>query len=107
MNSPLKPLGPNLTIEQDNTGAIQLERNVWKSNRKRTNHINVRYFYITDRFKKGNMSRIISKPTGDMESDYLTKALKGKVFHAHRKTLLGLDGINELMFYKKYKNQSG
>ena len=27
MNSPLNPLGSDLTIEQDNTSAIQLERN--------------------------------------------------------------------------------
>ena len=47
------------------------------------------------------------KPTGDIESDYLTKALHGKAFHAHHKTLMELDGINEFMFYEKYKNQNG
>ena len=104
MNSPLKPLGLDVTIEQDNTSAIQLERNGWKSSSKRTKHINVRYFYITDRLKAGDISRIIYKPTGDMESDYLTKALQGKSFHTHRKTLMGLDGINKHMFYEKYKN---
>ena len=41
-----------------------------------------------------------------MESDYLTKALQGKAFHDHRKTLMGLDGINEFMFYENYKNQN-
>ena len=84
VNSPLKPLGSDVTIEQDNTSAIQLERNRWKSSSKRTKHINVRYFYITDRLKAGDVSRGIYKPTGDMESDYLTKALKGKAFQAHR-----------------------
>ena len=39
-----------------------------------------------------------------MESDYLTKALQGKSLHTHRKTLMGLEGINEHMFYEKYKN---
>ena len=38
VNSPLKPLGSNVTIEQDNTSAIQLERNGWKLNSKRTKH---------------------------------------------------------------------
>ena len=42
-----------------------------------------------------------------MESDYLTKAPQGKVFHARRKTLIGLDGINEFIFYEKYKNKNG
>lgn len=97
VNSPLKPLGSNVTIEQDNMSAIQLERNGLKSSSKRTKHINVRYFYITDRLKAGDVSRAY-KPTGDMESDYLTKALQGIAFHAHRKTLMGLDGINEHMF---------
>ena len=106
MNSPLKPLGSDVTIEQDNTSAIQLERNGLKSSSKRTKHINVRYFYITDRLKAGDVSRVIYKPTGDMESDYLTKALQGKAFHAHCKTLMGLEGINESMFYEKYKNHN-
>ena len=84
----MKPLGSDVTIEQDNTSAIQLERNGWKSSSKRTKHINVQYFYITDRLKARDVSRVIYKPTGDMESDYLTKALQGKAFHAHRKTLM-------------------
>ena len=101
MDSPLKPLGLDVTIKQDNTSAIQLERNGWKSSSKRSKHINVRYFYITDRLKAIDISRIIYKPTDDMGSDYLTKALQGKLFHTHRKTLIRLDGINKHMFYKK------
>ena len=103
VNSPLKPLGSNVIIEQDNTSAIQLERNRRKSSSKRTKHIDVRYFYITDRLKAGDVSRVIYKLTGNMESDYLTKALQGKEFHTHRKTLMELDGINEHIFYEKYK----
>ena len=104
MNSLLKPLGSDITIEQDNTSVIQLERNERKSSSKRIKYINVTYFYITDRLKAGDISRIIYKPTGDIESDHLTKALQGKSFHTHRKTLIGLDRIDEHMFYKKYKN---
>ena len=59
---------------------------------------------VTDCLKVGDISRIVYKPTGDMESDYLTKSLQDKSFHAHRKSLMGLDGINEHMFYEKYKN---
>ena len=55
-------------------------------------------FCITDRVKAGDVSRVIYKPTGDMESDYLTKAHQGKAFHAHCKTLMGFDGINKFMF---------
>ena len=102
MNSPLKPLGSNVTIEQDNTSAIQLKRNGGKSSSKRTKHINVRYFYITDRLKAGDVSRVINKPTRDMESGYLTKALQQQAFHAHRISIMGLDRINKRMFYRKY-----
>ena len=104
LNSLLKFLGSDVTIEQDNTSTIQLARNSWKSSSKRIKHINVRYFYITDRLKAEDISRIIFKPTGDMKSDYLTKTLQGKSFHTHCKTLMGLEGINEHMFYEKYKN---
>ena len=44
-NYPLKLLGSDVTIEQDNTSIIQLERNGWKSSSKRTKHINVQYLY--------------------------------------------------------------
>ena len=107
VNSPLKPLGSDVTIKQENTSTIQLEKNGWKSSSKRTKYISVRYLYITGRLKAGDVSRVIYKPTGDMESNYLTKALQGKAFYTHHKTLMGLDGIHEHMFYKKYKNQRG
>ena len=58
-------------------------------------------FYTTDRLKAGNISRIICKPTGDMKSDYFTKALQGKTFHTHRKTLVSVSGINKHVFLKK------
>ena len=104
ISSLLKPLGSDVVIEQENTIAIQLERSEWKPSSKRAKHINVRYFYITDRLKAGDISRIIYKPTGDMESDYLTKALQSKLFHTHCKTLMGLEEINKHFFYEKYKN---
>ena len=56
--SKLKPLGSHTIIEQDNTSAIQLEQNGWKSSSRRTKHIDIRYFYVTDRLKKKDISRI-------------------------------------------------
>ena len=76
---------------------------------KKNKHTNIQYFSTTDRLKVGDVSRVIYKPTGNMESDYLTKALQGKTFQTHHKTLMGLDGINDHMLYekyKRYKNQS-
>ena len=82
-NSPLKPLGSDVTIEQDNTSVTQLERNGWKSSSKRTKHITLQYFYIIDRLKPRDISRIIYKPSGDMESDYLIKAATSRKVISH------------------------
>ena len=81
--SKLKPLGSDTIIEQDNTSAIQLEKNEWKSSSRRTKHIDVRYFYVTECLKKRDVSRVVYKPTRDIHSDYFTKALQEKAFHAH------------------------
>ena len=40
-----------------------------------------------------------------MESDYLTKEFQGKAFNTHRKTLMGLSGINEHIFTKKIQER--
>jgi hypothetical protein len=37
---------------QDNNSSILLENNGKASSRKRTKHINIRYFFITDRVRK-------------------------------------------------------
>ena len=44
-------------------------------------------------FFEKNQKKLVRKahkPTRDMESDYLTKVLQGKSFHAHLKTLNGI-----------------
>ena len=103
-DSKLNNLGSEIIIEQDNTSAIQLEQNGWKSSSKRTKHIDVRYFYITDKLKSGEVTEVVYKPTEYMTSDYLTKALQGKLFIKHRDTLMGLNGIaDQYQFYRKYK----
>ena len=58
-------------------------------------YIAIRYFYITNRLISKKISRVIHKPTRDMERDYLTKAFQGKAFHTHHKTLMGLSEIND------------
>ena len=67
-------LGANNILYQDNTSSIKLEMNGKKSSTKRTRHINIRYFLITDRVKKGEVS-IEYCPTGDMLADVFTKPL--------------------------------
>jgi hypothetical protein len=60
---------------QDNKSSILLEKNVKDSRSKHTNHINIRYFFITDRVSKEEVS-VVWSPTGDMIGDYATKPLQ-------------------------------
>jgi hypothetical protein len=59
---------------QDNIIYILLEKNEKASSSKRTKHINIRYFFITDRVRKKDVS-VVWCPTGDMIGDYATKPL--------------------------------
>ena len=88
--SKLKDIGNNNIIEQDNTST------------KQTRHINIRYFYVTDKVKNDEVS-IIYKPTHDMVSDYLTKPLQGELFTKHCDALLGFEKGYCTTFYTKYK----
>ena len=66
-------------IYQDNQSAIRLEKNGKRSSSKRTRHINIRYYFITDRIMKQEAS-VEFCPTFDMIGDYFTKALQGSQF---------------------------
>jgi hypothetical protein len=50
---------------QDNNSSILLENNGKASSSKRTKHINIRYFFITDRVSKKEVL-VVWCPTGDM-----------------------------------------
>ena len=74
---------------QDNQSAILLENNGRSSSSRRTKHLNIRYFFITDRIKKGEL-RIEYCPTDDMVADFFTKPLQGKKFIQFRKIIMNL-----------------
>ena len=61
-------------IYQDNQSAIKLENNGGISSRKWTRHINIRYYFITDRITNQEAS-VEFCPTLDMIGNYFTKAL--------------------------------
>jgi len=65
-----------------------LERNGKASSSKRTKHINVRYFFITDRISKGEV-RVEWCPTNDMVADFMTKPLQGSLFRKFRDLIMG------------------
>ena len=74
---------------QDNRSAILLEQNGSRSSSKRTKHINVRFFFITDRINNQELT-VKSCPTDDMLGDFFSKPLQGKLFKKFRKRILNL-----------------
>jgi hypothetical protein len=76
-------------VYQDNLSAILLEKNGKASSSKRTKHIHVRYYFVTDRIKKGHMS-VDWCPTEDMTGDFMTKPNQGSTFTKFRDQLMGV-----------------
>jgi hypothetical protein len=75
-------------LYQDNKSSILLENNGRGSSGKGTRHMDVRYFFIADRVKSGEV-RIEYCPTGIMIADYFTKALQGETFSKLRNMIMG------------------
>ncbi len=82
-------------IFQDNKSTMLLERNGKASSSKRTKHINVRYFFITDRISKGEV-RVEWCPTNEMIADFMTKPLQGSMFKNFRDVIMGAITIKEV-----------
>ena len=64
---------------QDNQSAILLENNGRRSSGKRTKHINMRYYFISDPIRKNEL-HVEYCPTQLMVADYFTKPLQGALF---------------------------
>jgi hypothetical protein len=75
-------------LNQDNQSAILLEKNGTKSSSKRTKHIHIRYYFITDRINNGKELRVAYCPTAEMIADFFTKPLQGKLFLKFRKLIM-------------------
>ena len=76
-------------VYQDNQSTILLQKNGTKSSSKRTKHIHVRYYFIHDRLKNGEL-KVEYCPTDEMLADMFTKPLQGKKFIKLRAKILGL-----------------
>ena len=74
-------------LYQDNQSATLLEKNGKASSSKRTRHLNIRFFFVTDQVNKGNLS-IKFCPTESMLADYFTKPLTGSQFQAQWKLIM-------------------
>ena len=81
---------PEMKLAQDNMSAMLLEKNGKASSGRRTRHLNIRHFFITDRIHQGEVS-VVYCPTDDMVADVLTKPLQGSKFRKFRRLLLNLE----------------
>ena len=97
-------LGKKVIIQQDNTAAIRMERFGKRSSTKRTRHLSIRYYYITNLLKEGFITAITYMPIAEMVSDYLTKPLQGSVFRKHRNCILGITEMEEAEALQSYKS---
>lgn len=74
---------------QDNQSAMLLEKNGKGSSSKRTHHINIRYFFISDRVAGGELT-VKFCPTEEMVGDFFTKPLQGAQFQKFRDAVLNI-----------------
>ena len=79
-------------LYQDNKSSILLEKNGKASSSKRTRHISIRYFFVTDRIAKGELT-VEWCPTENMIADFMTKPLQGTIFRKFRYIVMGVDVI--------------
>ena len=76
-------------VYQDNQRAMKLEKNRKASSGKRTRHIKIRCFFVTDRIQAKKM-KVEYCPTEMMISDFYTKPLQGIMFRLFRNLILNL-----------------
>ena len=79
----------NNVIYQDNQRTIRLEKNGKQSSSKRTIHINIRYYFITNSIITQEAS-VEFYCTFDMIGDYFTKALQGSQFGRFCNIVIGI-----------------
>ena len=77
---------------QDNWSSIILEKNGKASSSKRTKHINIRYYIVTDRIAMNELS-VHWCPTEYMIADFVTKPLQGELFRKFRDQIMGITPI--------------
>ena len=80
----------NGLLYQDNQAAMLIQNNGVLSRRRRSRHIDIRFFFIKDRIDRGEME-VAFCGTNDMIADFLTKPLQGEKFAKFRNMILGLD----------------
>ena len=87
--------GVTTILNQDNQSTIKLADNGKASSGKGTRHINIRYFFITDRIARKEIA-VQYCPTKEMVADYFTKPLQGVLFYKFRDQIMGVVPMNTI-----------
>ena len=82
-------IGKRNVLYQDNESCIKLAKNGKASSTKRTRHIHIRYFAVTDRVKNKEIE-IHYCPTEEMLGDFYTKPVQGSLYKRFRNNILGI-----------------
>ena len=77
---------------------MHLEDNGLASVGRRSRHLNIRFFFVTDPKKKGNLD-IEFCPTDLMQGDYVTKPLDGSKYNGFRVQIMNLPFASMLMMF--------
>lgn len=77
-------------IHQDNQSALILEQNGRGSSSKRTRHLSIRFFFVTEQVAERKVT-LKYCPTGDMLADFFTKPLQGEAFLRMRSMIMNID----------------
>jgi hypothetical protein len=82
-------------IYEDNQRAIRLEKNGRASCGQKSWRINIRYFFMQDRFESEGIS-VVYCPTDEILAGFFTKPLQGSLFRKFRTVDLGHCHVNTL-----------
>jgi hypothetical protein len=85
------PIGPIKVAEDNRPVLAMLERK--SHGAARTTHINIRYFFVIDRIKSGDLW-LHHMPTERMLAGIFTKPLVGGSFHKMQARLMGRSSVN-------------
>ena len=76
-------------VYQDNKTTMLLTNNRKSSIGKRKNHINVKYFFVTDRLARKDISMEYC-PTSDMYGNFYTMPTQGGLYKTQRQAIINI-----------------
>ena len=77
----------NNIVYQDNMSTMLMAKNGKLSSGKRTRHMDIRLFFVTDHVRSGEI-QILHEPMEEICGDFYTKLLQGVAFKKFRNLIL-------------------